>query len=348
MITWHQDGSLNIVNKRKLSKLLLWEYRKLMRISGFTLLIFFLIVYGLIILLGSGLILGSNDFHLPVNRSYSAEDLKRYKMEQDCWENVGDFYESFILSMEIVTTIGYGKRLPNPECPIAVNITMAINLLGIFFYCSFSGVFLAWFINSRPGQIKFSSVAVITQRKSDKALFFMIRVADPLTIGVDILGLSGICISISKQRTDDKHSPINHWGDMSFSAFSNNVYRRVHLMWPTVVAHKIDHTSPLFTLSPEALKNSNIEVIITVTGIRTETGSRILCKTSYLSEEIIWGARFRPVAGLSRSDSLNIGSYGQEDLDTVSLESRTPRQSAESLELESRERCALRIEAWWR
>ena len=56
----------------------------------------------------------------------------------------------------------------------------------------------------------------------------------------------------------------------------------------------------------------------------------------------------RCIKELLRKEKINIGSYGQEDLDTVSLESRTPRQSAESLELESRERCALRIEAWWR
>ena len=224
-------------------------------------------------------------------------------------------------------------------------------MLSVMLFALFGGVFLSWIMKSTAAKIKFSGVAVIS-KTADGDLYLMIRLADPVVSGLAIVEVSGFCILVRRNHSSLEENPreveLRHMGDMSFSAFSNNVYRRVHLMWPTVVAHKIDHTSPLFTLSPEALKNSNIEVIITVTGIRTETGSRILCKTSYLSEEIIWGARFRPVAGLSRSDSLNIGSYGQEDLDTVSLESRTPRQSAESLELESRERCALRIEAWWR
>ena len=54
------------------------------------------------------------------------------------------------------------------------------------------------------------------------------------------------------------------------------------LMWPTVMVHWIDETSPLYTFSPDVLESHSLEIIVNVTGIRDVTGSRILCKTSYI------------------------------------------------------------------
>ena len=71
-------------------------------------------------------------------------------------------------------------------------------------------------------------------------------------------------------------------------------------------------------------------------GLRTETGTKILCKTSYLSEEIVLASRFSQNAVLLRKEKINIGSYGQEDLDKVK------KESEESYEVEERDRVASR------
>ena len=58
----------------------------------------------------------------------------------------------------------------------------------------------------------------------------------------------------------------------------------------------------------------------------TKTGNKILCKTSYLSWEIVWASRFSQRAVLCRREKVNIGSYGMEDMDRV----RKDEVSAES------------------
>ena len=328
-----KDGTLNIVNQRKLSSWAGLEYQKLMRFSAFSLIITFFMVFTLLLIVSASAIYVTNDGHKPVNTNDSATDIKNQELEYDCWIGVDGYYDSFLLSIEIVTTIGYGQRVVNSKCAWSICICMFINFIGTLLLCLACGVFLAWFINAHPGRIQISRVGVVTARNNE--MFFMIRLADPITIGVDLLEVSGICIQIKKQKAGSKHSPILHCGDMSFRAFSNTPHNSVPLMWPTVVVHRIDHTSPLFTMSPEDLETVKLEIIVTVTGLRTETGTQIRCKTSYLCHEIIWGARFPHY-------------YGETDLDMVVSEDFTPRQSALNMQLEERERAAITIQRWWR
>ena len=327
-----KDGSLNIVNERRISSLLP-EFKKLMRVECFTLMIFFFLLYTVLLTLGSCLIYVTNITHRSATNSRD--------WSSDCWFQVDSFYDSFLLTFEIVTTIGYGERQPNPECSSGVVGMMILHLLGVVFICSFSGVFLAWFNNTETGEVRFSRIGVITQDEGQ--MFLMIRIADPLTVGMDFLEVSGICYRISKQKSGDKTSPITHLGDMGFTAFYNEAdYSAFPLLWPTVIGHRIDQTSPLFTSGPEDLLTSRLEIIVTVVGLRTETGTKILCKTSYLSEEIVWASRFSQSAVLCRKEKLNIGSYGLEDMERVRKDELAPLVSAERFEMEQREKGALR------
>ena len=50
----------------------------------------------------------------------------------------------------------------------------------------------------------------------------------------------------------------------------------------------------------------------------------------YFSDEILWGARFSQSAVLCLKGNVNIGSFGQSDIDKVILES-LPRHSAQAM-----------------
>ena len=327
-----KDGSLNIVNGRRVSSLLP-EYKKLMRVDCFTLMIFFFLVYTVL------LTVGSCSIYLAI-RSSTSDSVG------NCWFQINSFYDCFLLTFEIVTTIGYGLRQPNPECSSAVVLTMGLHIMGVLFVRLFVGVFLAWFNNTESGEVQFSRIGVITKDKGQ--MFLMIRLADPMTVGMDFLEVSGICYHINKQMVGDgdKTSPIKHLGDMRFTAFYNEddyssfpllvSSAPFPLLFPTVVGHRIDQTSPLYTFSLGDLQRSRLEIFITVVGLRTETGTKILCKTSYLSEEIVLASRFSQNAVLLRKEKINIGSYGQEDLDKVK------KESEESYEVEERDRVASR------
>ena len=261
-----KDGTLNTVNKRRLYHWAVWQYKSLMRYSWFSLLLWSVTSYFTFTIFIAGLLYWS------------------YLINDKVWSDVDSPYSAFLLAIEMITTTGYGTRGPNSSSPVSVNVTMLINVMTLTFTSIFSGVFLAWVMRSHAAKIKFSSVAVITKKEGCLAL--MIRIADPVASGLAMLEVSGFCVLVkrdpSSQDRTSRWVELRHMGDMSFTAFSKGSQSMLPLMWPTVVVHWIDATSPLFTFSPEVLQTHSLEIIINVSGIREATGSRILCKTSYI------------------------------------------------------------------
>ena len=261
-----KDGTLNTVNKRRLYHWAVWQYKSLMRYSWFSLLLWSVTSYFTFTIFIAVLLYWS------------------YEINDKVWSDVDSPYSAFLLAIEMITTTGYGTRGPNSSSPVSVNVTMLINVMTLTFTSIFSGVFLAWVMRSHAAKIKFSSVAVITKKEGCLAL--MIRIADPVASGLAMLEVSGFCVLVkrdpSSQDRTSRWVELRHMGDMSFTAFSKGSQSMLPLMWPTVVVHWIDATSPLFTFSPEVLQTHSLEIIINVSGIREATGSRILCKTSYI------------------------------------------------------------------
>ena len=210
---------------------------------------------------------------------------KNLEAQYKTWHNVDTLYDSFLLALEMISTIGYGKRSPNSATSVALTLTMMTNLLSVLMISLFSGVLLSWIMkNMKSADIKFSSLAVISQK--DGCLALMVRLADPVISGLAMLEVSGFCVlvrrDLSSRGENSREVELRHMGDMSFTAFSKGSQSLLPLMWPTVVAHWIDDTSPLYTFSPDVLETHSLEIIINVTGFRDITGSRILCKTSYI------------------------------------------------------------------
>ena len=65
------------------------------------------------------------------------------------------------------------------------------------------------------------------------------------------------------------------------------------LFWPIVLSHRIDESSPLWSVSPEDLMTEQFEIILTMEGTTPETGNNIQVRTSYLPSEILWGYKFQ-------------------------------------------------------
>ena len=67
------------------------------------------------------------------------------------------------------------------------------------------------------------------------------------------------------------------------------------LFHPETVSHVIDSDSPLFDMTPAKLKRADFEVIVYVEGTDYSTGMTTQLRTSYLSDEVLWGHRFAPL-----------------------------------------------------
>ena len=280
-----KDGTLNTVSKRRLHHWAVWDYKSLMRYSWFSLLLWSVTIYVTFTTFIAAILFWSNEVSTKAIQpnatlAYKNEIEAEYKV----WVNVDDLYDAYLMAIEMVTTIGYGTRTPNSATSVAVNVTMLTNFLSVMITSIFSGVFLAWIMKSQAAQIKFSSVAIIC--KIDGCLALMIRLADPVISGLALVEVSGFCVHVRRDHSSEGQSSreveLLHMGDMSFSCFSNGSHKEMPLMWPTVMAHRIDDTSPLYTFTPSVLETHCLEIIINVSGIRVDTGSSILCKTSYI------------------------------------------------------------------
>lgn len=82
------------------------------------------------------------------------------------------------------TTVGFGERYPNEECPEAVFLFVAQIVLGIAIDGTLIGIIYAKLTRPprKPYDLKFSRKAVICQRDSKLCLIF--RICDPNEIHI--------------------------------------------------------------------------------------------------------------------------------------------------------------------
>ena len=97
---------------------------------------------------------------------------------------------------------------------------------------------------------------------------------------------------VQKKMTDEGEIIPYMMERMQFGSQLDGSEEYLQLLWPMVVSHKIDSTSPLYNLSPRDILNSQFEIILTLEGITPETGNTIQVRSSYLPNEILWGFRF--------------------------------------------------------
>ncbi|XP_068595842.1 ATP-sensitive inward rectifier potassium channel 11-like [Brachionichthys hirsutus] len=68
----------------------------------------------------------------------------------------------------------------------------------------------------------------------------------------------------------------------------------VFLVSPLIICHVIDRDSPLYRLCAADLQREHVEVLVVLEGVVETTGITTQARTSYVSEEILWGQRFVP------------------------------------------------------
>lgn len=68
-------------------------------------------------------------------------------------------------------------------------------------------------------------------------------------------------------------------------------------IWPMIVSHRIDETSPFYNLSAADMLQEKFEIVVILEGTIESTGQSTQARSSYLNMEILWGHRFLPVVG---------------------------------------------------
>ncbi|KJH41047.1 inward rectifier potassium channel 2 family protein [Dictyocaulus viviparus] len=220
---------------------------------------------------------------------------------RQCIENVNSFITAFLFSMESQHTIGYGFRYMTENCPPAYAILAVQLIVGILLQTMLTGIILA-------KEMRFSRMAVVGPLdEHDKRPALMIRLADIQ---------EKLFLAESHVRLYMASSRINSRGDRELIGVKDiNVgydsgWDRVLLLWPIIVRHVIDESSPLHGLTRESLLvncleivhflqpysyffSADFELIMTVEGIVEATGMTFQARTSFLPDEILWGHKTR-------------------------------------------------------
>lgn len=241
-----------------------------------------------------------------------------------CIVNVESFPAALLFSIETQSTLGFGSRTISDECPHAIIIFCIQLIFGVVVECLIVGMVFAKL--SRPAKrsqtIMFSKNATICLRGGRMVLTF--RVGDVRSKS-HIIGAT-IRASLVCQRITEEGETIpfyHHQLDVRIDDSKNNLL----LIWPVIIVHHINETSPFYRFSAEQLASFKFEIITVLEGIVESTGQSIQVRSSYLPSEVKWGYRFEPVV-LTHG----FGHYAQTIIDynkfNKIMEVETPKCSA--------------------
>ncbi len=188
------------------------------------------------------------------------------------------FWRGFFFSVETLSTIGYGNIVPVGAAADA--LVTAEALAGLMGFAIATGLVFARF--SRPtAKVLFSSHAVIAPYQSANALEF--RVANARSS--ELIEVSAKCVLSRFEQADGIHT-------RRYYPLSLEREGVVFLPLTWTVVHPIDERSPLYGESAESLRNSSAEVLVLLKAFDETFSTVVQTRTSYTSEDVVWGARF--------------------------------------------------------
>ncbi|KAJ0173848.1 hypothetical protein K1T71_010997 [Dendrolimus kikuchii] len=203
-----------------------------------------------------------------------------------CIKNIYGFTSTFLFSVEVHTTVAYGKRAITLECPQTI-IAMCLQcIVSSFFQAILVGILFAKLTRpkARTQTILFSKQAVVTLRNNQLCLMY--RVGDMRKSRILNIKAS---LFILKLDLDD-HC-INDFEQLDLNVHMDGC-ESTFFLWPVSVIHVIDEFSPLYKMSATDLLCGKIEMLAVFEGVIESTGQPVQAKASYSENEILWGHRF--------------------------------------------------------
>lgn len=187
------------------------------------------------------------------------------------------FADAFFFSVQTLSTIGYGQMAPHG---LAANFIVTFEvILGVMSLAVITGLVFAKF--SRPTtRVLFSDVAVVTTFEGKPV--FMFRMANERA---NEIVEASVTVSLWQKELTQEGKKYTRIHEMNFMRNKSQIFA---LTWTAM--HVIDEKSPLYGRSPES--EHPFEIIVTLTGIDATFSQPVHTRHSYLSNEIIWNARF--------------------------------------------------------
>lgn len=190
-----------------------------------------------------------------------------------------NFSEVFFFSTQTFTTVGYGRISPTGFTTSLLATLEAF--LGLLSFAIITGLFYGRF--SRPRAfLKYSPNAVIAPYKDGTALMF--RMAPYKN---NMLSEAEVKLTMAMEVEE---------GGVKKDKFYNlaieiSKINSLSLSW--TIVHPIDENSALAGFTEEDIRNTEMEIFVFVKAFDEIFSNTVVSRTSYLSSEIVWGAKFR-------------------------------------------------------
>ncbi len=189
------------------------------------------------------------------------------------------FTEVFFFSTQTFTTVGYGRISPIGFGASCVATFEAF--LGLLNIAIATGLFYGRF--SRPQAfLKFSDKALIAPFKNGTALMFRFSpFKNNMLSEAEVKATLAITLEENGKWVDKFYTL-----DLQISRINSLV-----LSW--TIVHPIDEQSPLWGFSAEDIANTDMELLVFVQAFDEIFSNTVVCRTSYTSHEMVWGAKFK-------------------------------------------------------
>lgn len=208
--------------------------------------------------------------------------------------------DAFFFSAQTLTTVGYGHISPKSHLVSAV--AAMESLLGLLSFALATGLLYGRF--SRPhAQLSFSQQALVAPYRGHTGFMFrFVNLRSNQLIEVEAtVSLSLLDVDTSTRRFVTlplERSKIN--------------------LFPTswTVVHPIDEASPLAGMVDADLRRAQAEFIVLIKAFDDTFSQTIYQRTSYIAQEIQWGARFQPMT--------RTGADGRTEMDLDLVDATEP------------------------
>ncbi len=192
------------------------------------------------------------------------------------WKN---FTEVFFFSAQTFTTVGYGRISPVGFAASAVSTFEAF--LGLLSFAIATGLFYGRF--SRPQIfLKFSDNALIAPYRDDTALMFRLA---PYKNN----SLSEVEVKLSMAITTEENGKLTD----KFFDLPLEMTKITGLALSWTIVHPVDDKSPFYGLTKEDIASTDIEIMVFVKAFDQVFSNTVASRTSFVSAEIVWGAKFK-------------------------------------------------------
>ena len=280
----NRDGSLNIHRPRERGKLFSDLYHYFLSISWPRFFILIIVIYFLTNLIFAVLYFSCGENAL---KGIHPGPLERF---EDC----------LFFSVQTLATIGYGQLSPLGWGP---NILVTIQaFLGMLILATTTGLLYARF--SRPtARAIFSNYAIISQYNNKPC--FVFRVANER---LNQIVEAHMTLTLTKNETSKEGETSRKFHYLKLECDYSPLFA---LSW--TIRHFIDETSPLFGMDADKMRETQVAIFASLTGIDDTFSQTITARSVYRYDEIVYDKRFKDIL-LWKNNKMHIDLKGIHDM----------------------------------